>query len=32
MREPSAVEKLRSSREKETLYAVLTEPVASHAA
>jgi PTS system nitrogen regulatory IIA component len=32
MREPTAVEKLRSSREKEALYAVLTEPAASHAA
>jgi nitrogen PTS system EIIA component len=32
MREPAAVEKLRSSREKEALYAVLTEPAASHAA
>jgi len=32
MREPSAVEKLRSSRDKEALYAVLTEPAASHAA
>jgi PTS system nitrogen regulatory IIA component len=32
MREPSAVNKLRSSRDKEALYAVLTEPSASHAA
>ena len=32
MREPAAVEKLRSSREKEALYAVLNEPAASHAA
>jgi PTS system nitrogen regulatory IIA component len=32
MREPAAVEKLRSSRDKEALYAVLTEPAASHAA
>lgn len=32
MREPTAVDKLRSSREKEALYAVLTEPAASHAA
>ncbi len=32
MREPSAVNKLRSSRDREALYAVLTEPAASHAA
>jgi nitrogen PTS system EIIA component len=32
MREPTAVEKLRSSRDKDALYAVLTEPAASHAA
>jgi PTS system nitrogen regulatory IIA component len=32
MREPAAVEKLRSSRDKDALYAVLTEPAASHAA
>ncbi len=32
MREQTAVEKLRSSRDKEALYAVLTEPAASHAA
>lgn len=32
MREPSAVAKLRASRDKEALYAVLTEPAASHAA
>jgi PTS system nitrogen regulatory IIA component len=32
MREPAAVEKLRSSRDKEALYAVLIEPAASHAA
>jgi PTS system nitrogen regulatory IIA component len=32
MREPTAVEKLRGSRDREALYAVLTEPAASHAA
>lgn len=32
MREPTAVEKLRASRDKDALYAVLTEPAASHAA
>jgi len=32
MREPTAVNKLRSSRDKDALYAVLTEPSASHAA
>jgi len=32
MREPTAVNKLRSSRDREALYAVLTEPAASHAA
>ncbi len=32
MREPTAVNKLRSSRDKEAIYAVLTEPTASHAA
>lgn len=32
MREPAAVEKLRASRDKDALYAVLTEPAASHAA
>jgi PTS system nitrogen regulatory IIA component len=32
MRDPSAVNKLRSSRDREALYAVLTEPAASHAA
>ncbi len=32
LRDPQAIEKLRSSRDKATLYAVLTEPLASHAA
>jgi PTS system nitrogen regulatory IIA component len=32
VRDPSAIEKLRVSRDKATLYAVLTEPLASHAA
>jgi nitrogen PTS system EIIA component len=32
MREPSTSEKLRSSRDKAALYALLTEPMASHAA
>ncbi len=32
MREPAAIEKLRASRDRAALYAVLTEPLASHAA
>lgn len=32
LREPSAVEKLRGCRDRAALYAVLTEPAASHAA
>ena len=32
LRDPSAVEKLRASRDKDALYSVLTEPLASHAA
>ncbi|HEX2338566.1 MAG TPA: PTS IIA-like nitrogen regulatory protein PtsN [Hyphomicrobiaceae bacterium] len=32
LREPSAIEKLRSSKDRATLYAVLTAPAASHAA
>ncbi len=32
LREPTALEKLRSSTKKEALYSVLTEPAASHAA
>ncbi len=32
LREPGSVEKLRSSSDKAALYAVLTEPLASHAA
>ena len=32
MREPVAIEKLRASRDRAALYAVLTEPLASHAA
>lgn len=32
LREPSALEKLRSSTQKAALYSVLTEPAASHAA
>ena len=32
LRDPLATEKLRTSRDRATLYAVLTEPLASHAA
>lgn len=32
LRDPSCIEKLRSSRDRAALYAVLTEPMASHAA
>lgn len=32
LRDPLAIEKLRSSRDRAALYAVLTEPLASHAA
>jgi PTS system nitrogen regulatory IIA component len=32
LREPSAIEKLRASKDRAVLYSVLTEPVASHAA
>ena len=32
IRDPMAIEKLRSSRDRAALYAVLTEPMASHAA
>lgn len=32
LRDPSAVEKLRASHDKDALYSVLTEPLASHAA
>ena len=32
LREPAALEKLRASADKSALYAVLTEPAASHAA
>jgi len=32
LREPSTIDKLRASRDKTALYAVLTEPMASHAA
>ena len=32
LRDPSAVEKLRASHDKDALYSVLTEPMASHAA
>ncbi len=32
LREPSALDKLRSSNQKAALYSVLTEPAASHAA
>ncbi|MDX2263644.1 MAG: PTS IIA-like nitrogen regulatory protein PtsN [Hyphomicrobiales bacterium] len=32
LREPGAVEKLRSSHDRAALYSVLTEPLASHAA
>lgn len=32
LREPGAVEKLRSSQDRAALYSVLTEPLASHAA
>lgn len=32
LREPSALEKLRASRDRSAIYAVLTEPAASHAA
>jgi len=32
LREPSTIEKLRSSKDRNALYAVLTEPAASHAA
>jgi len=32
LRSPSAVEKLRASHDKDALYSVLTEPLASHAA
>ncbi len=32
LREPTAIEKLRSSSDKAALYSVLTEPAASHAA
>lgn len=32
LRDPMTLEKLRSARERDALYAVLTEPMASHAA
>ncbi len=32
LRDPQTLEKLRSARDKDALYAVLTEPLASHAA
>jgi PTS system nitrogen regulatory IIA component len=32
LRDPAAIEKLRSSRERDALYSVLTEPLATHAA
>ena len=32
LRDPMAIEKLRASRDRAALYAVLTEPMASHAA
>ena len=32
MREPSAIDKLRGSKDRSALYSVLTEPLASHAA
>jgi PTS system nitrogen regulatory IIA component len=32
LRDPQAIEKLRASRDRATLFAVLTEPLASHAA